>query len=318
MVYHQLLHAVVHESVGEVTAQFLRQFVVTLASDFLHDGIAPLSGHVGEIVLYFFRRENPFIAHLDVVLCRFGVPFSRYLECLVRVGERLARRRHHAEYAAYGSRILLHFLALLLGQVGLRLRHDGDEMMAEITAHEGLYFRKPPAMFDFVHIINIFLYHVYLFQQLFLRLFDGVVVHFHLLGEKLFEPCIFFDTVLNEAYRLFPFDFHRGFPFFPVVEPCFRPPADSGAVGIDGDNPRYVETLDVDVQLRQRVDESAARYSFVMKFFLPRRPLWRGTPHAAGQGSSGNPLSAGSELCRQAAWLCAPVRGDWLCSAICS
>lgn len=81
MVYHQLLHAVVHENVGEVTAQFLRQFVVTLASDFLHDGIAPLSGHVGEIVLYFFRRENPFIAHLDVVLCRFGVPFSRYLEC---------------------------------------------------------------------------------------------------------------------------------------------------------------------------------------------------------------------------------------------
>lgn len=145
--------------------------------------------------------------------------------------------------------------------------------MAEITAHEGLYFRKPPAMFDFVHIINIFLYHVYLFQQLFLRLFDGVVVHFHLLGEKLFEPCIFFDTVLNEAYRLFPFDFHRGFPFFPVVEPCFRPPADSGAVGIDGDNPRYVETLDVDVQLRQRVDESAARYSFVMKFFFTSPPI---------------------------------------------
>ena len=63
----QRVHAVVHENVGEVTAQFLRQFVVTLASDFLHDGIAPLSGHVGEIVLYFFRRENPFIAHLDAL-----------------------------------------------------------------------------------------------------------------------------------------------------------------------------------------------------------------------------------------------------------
>ena len=73
---------------------------------------------------------------------------------MVRVGERLARRRHHAEYAAYGSRILLHFLALLLGQVGLRLRHDGDEMMAEITAHEGLYFRKPPAMFDLCNILK--------------------------------------------------------------------------------------------------------------------------------------------------------------------
>ena len=47
---------------------------------------------------------------------------------------------------------------------------DGDELLG----HEGLYFRKPPAMFDFVHIINIFLYHVYLFQQLFLRSFDAL------------------------------------------------------------------------------------------------------------------------------------------------
>lgn len=42
---------------------------------------------------------------------------------------------------------------------------------------------------------------------------------------------------------------------------------------IDGDNPRYVEALDVDVQLRQRVDESAARYSFVMKFFFTSPPI---------------------------------------------
>ena len=53
MVYHQLLHAVVHENVGEVTAQFLRQFVVTLASDFLHDGDR---GLVEDFIRYAARQ----------------------------------------------------------------------------------------------------------------------------------------------------------------------------------------------------------------------------------------------------------------------
>ncbi len=128
-------------------------------------------------------------------------------------------------------------------------------------------------MFDSVHIINVFLYHVYLFQQLFLRLLDSVMVHLHLLGEKLFEPRVLFDIVVNETYRLFPLDFYRGFPFLPVVEPCLRPPADSGTVGIDGDDSRYVEALDVDVQFRQQINESAARYGFVMKFFFTSPPV---------------------------------------------
>ena len=104
-------------------------------------------------------------------------------------------------------------------------------------------------------------------------LLDGVVVNFHLFGIKLFQPYILLDVVVNEAYRLFSLNLHRCFALFPVIEPCFRPPADSGAVGIDGDDPRYVEALDVDVQLRQRVDESAARYSFVMKFFFTSPPI---------------------------------------------
>lgn len=99
------------------------------------------------------------------------------------------------------------------------------------------------------------------------------MVHFHLLGEELFEPGILFDMVLNEEYRLFPFDLHRGFPFLPVVEPRFRPPADSGTVGIDRDDSRYVEALDVNVQFRQRVDDTAARYGFVTKFFFTSPPI---------------------------------------------
>ena len=117
------------------------------------------------------------------------------------------------------------------------------------------------------------LYHVNLFQQLFFRLFDRIVVHLHLPGKERFEPCVLFDAVLDEANRLFPFDLHRGFPFLPVVEPGFRPPADADPVGIDADNPRYVETLDVDVQFRQRIDDAAARYGFVTKFFFTSPPI---------------------------------------------
>ena len=94
------------------------------------------------------------------------------------------------------------------------------------------------------------------------------MVHLHLLGEKLFEPRVLFDIVVNETYRLFPLDFYRGFPFLPVVEPSLRPPAYAGPVRIDRNDSRYVETLDVDVQFRQRVDDSAMSYGFVMKFFF--------------------------------------------------
>ena len=99
------------------------------------------------------------------------------------------------------------------------------------------------------------------------------MVHLHLLGEKLFEPRVLFDIVVNETYRLFPLDFYRGFPFLPVVEPCLRPPADSGTVGIDGDDPRDVEALDVDVKFRQRVDDAAGGYCFGMKFFFKSPPI---------------------------------------------
>lgn len=94
------------------------------------------------------------------------------------------------------------------------------------------------------------------------------MVHLHLLGEKLFEPRVLFDIVVNETYRLFPLDFYRGFPFLPVVEPCLRPPADSGTVGIDGDDSRYVEALDVDVEFSQRIYDAAVAYGFVMEFFF--------------------------------------------------
>ena len=98
------------------------------------------------------------------------------------------------------------------------------------------------------------------------------MVHLHLLGEERFEPCVLSDAVVDEVHGLCPLDFHRCLAFLPVVEPGFGPPPDAGTVGIDGDRPRYVETLDVDVQFRQRVDDAAGGYCFGTKFFFKFPP----------------------------------------------
>ncbi len=73
---------------------------------------------------------------------------------------------------------------------------------------------------------------------------------------------------MDEAYRLFTLYLHGGFTFLPVVEPCLCPPADTGTVGIDGDDSRYVEALDVDVEFSQRINDAAVVYGFVMEFFF--------------------------------------------------
>ena len=102
---------------------------------------------------------------------------------------------------------------------------------------------------------------------------DGTVVDLHLFGIKLFQPRVLFDVVVNEAYRLFPLDLHGRFALFPVVEPCLGPPSDPCSVGIDRDRPWYVETLYVDVQFRQRVDDPAIGQGFVIEFFFTSPPI---------------------------------------------
>ena len=99
------------------------------------------------------------------------------------------------------------------------------------------------------------------------------MVHLHLLWEKLFEPCVFPDTVVYEVHSLHPLYLHGGFTFLPVVEPGFRPPPQAGSVGIDGNDPWYVEALDVNVKFRQRVDDAVGGYCFGMKFFFKSPPI---------------------------------------------
>ena len=88
------------------------------------------------------------------------------------------------------------------------------------------------------------------------------MVHFHLFGEELLQPCVFLDVVMDEAYRLFTLYLHGGFTFLPVVEPCLCP------VLIYRYDTRYVEALDVDVEFSQRINDAAVAYGFVMEFFF--------------------------------------------------
>ena len=90
-------------------------------------------------------------------------------------------------------------------------------------------------------------------------LFDGPVIDFHLMRKMLFQPSVLVNPVVQEQDGRLPGDFHRRLALFPVVEPGFRPPSDTGPVGIDADKPRYVEALHVDVKPGQRVDGGIRR-----------------------------------------------------------
>ena len=43
------------------------------------------------------------------------------------------------------------------------------------------------------------------------------MVHFHLFGEELLQPCVFLDVVMDEAYRLFTLYLHGGFTYDAAV-----------------------------------------------------------------------------------------------------
>ena len=106
-----------------------------------------------------------------------------------------------------------------------------------------------------------------------------MVVNLHLLGKELGEPLVLVDAVEDELYSLLSFYLHTGFPQFVVVEPCLCPPTHSGAVGIDTDQSRNIETLDVDVEFGEWVYEVAIAYGLLtLFFFIPSALVERNTP----------------------------------------
>ena len=106
-----------------------------------------------------------------------------------------------------------------------------------------------------------------------------MAIYLHLLGKELGEPLVLVDAVEDELYGLLAFYLHTGFTQFMVVEPCFCPPTHSGAVGIDTDQTRNVETLNVYVEFGKWVDDVATAYGLLtFFFFIPSALVERNTP----------------------------------------
>ena len=108
--------------------------------------------------------------------------------------------------------------------------------------------------------------------------------HFHLTWIIFFEPFVLADAVVDEADGEFTVDLHGSLSPLLAVEPGFRPPVDAVLVGIDADEALDVvdavlvgidadealdvETLDVDVEAVERIDEALSVYGVVNSFFF--------------------------------------------------
>lgn len=94
------------------------------------------------------------------------------------------------------------------------------------------------------------------------------MVDFHLSWEIFPEHRLLVGPVEDEPYGGQCLHLDRRLSVLGVVEPSLDPPAQSGLVGIDGNQPRNVETLYVDVEIFKRIDYSGCRDSPVIAFFL--------------------------------------------------
>ena len=108
---------------------------------------------------------------------------------------------------------------------------------------------------------------------------NGMAIDLHLLGKELSKPLVLVDAVEDELYGLLAFYLYTGFTQFVVVEPCLCPPPHSGAIGIDADQARNVETLDIDVEFGKWVNDLAIAYGLLtLFFFIPSALVERNNP----------------------------------------
>lgn len=94
------------------------------------------------------------------------------------------------------------------------------------------------------------------------------MIGLHLFGKILFKPFVFLYLVMPEAKGVLPGDLNGGLSIGTVIEPGFRPPVDASLIGIDADEPRYVETLYVYVQIFEWVYDALGGTGFFFKFFF--------------------------------------------------
>lgn len=105
---------------------------------------------------------------------------------------------------------------------------------------------------------------------MFFGLLDGIVIHFHLLGEILFEPFVLLDIVIDELDGHLTVYLNGCLSSLAVVEPGFRPPSDTRTVWVNADKTGDVKALHVEVQLCKGIDQVTAGNRYVFGFFFSR------------------------------------------------
>ena len=91
---------------------------------------------------------------------------------------------------------------------------------------------------------------------------------FHLTREKLFQPFVLLNDVMNELDSQLPVDFNCPFSFLLAVEPSLCPPHDAVLVRIDTDCTLYVETLYVYFEVSKGIDDALTGYCVISSFFF--------------------------------------------------
>ena len=87
--------------------------------------------------------------------------------------------------------------------------------------------------------------YIHLIKNLFFGLLDGIVIHFHLLWEILFEPFVLLDIVIDELDGHLTVYLNGCLSSLAVVEPGFRPPSDTRTVWVNADKTGDVKALHV-------------------------------------------------------------------------
>lgn len=95
-----------------------------------------------------------------------------------------------------------------------------------------------------------------LIDYLFAGLCQGGMEDGHLLGEELLQPLVLLYVIVDELDGKLSCDLNGAFSFLAAVEPCFCPPHDAVAIGIDTDPALDVETLDVNLKVGKGINDA--------------------------------------------------------------
>ena len=142
--------------VCQITAQPLRQRIVTLAPDLSHHCLAPFLCHQSQVALHVLVASDSLFAHRQIVLCSLAAPFTCDPQRGIWV---ITGHIGSSQRPQDASRTVLvpQLIRPLLCKSIPHLTHHRGKVKAEIVVHQTLYLRKSLSVL-YCHILLIFFY----------------------------------------------------------------------------------------------------------------------------------------------------------------